>query len=132
MAALRTARWDGTAWSKLGPNPYSGLTFGSGTNSMAVWGQGAGPDELYVMSDVVGANFNGVSRWNGTQWRAAASTSLYYWYLGYTEGKPSKLWSLDPDGPGPAVRTLYAAQTEISAYQTYGATFGSVWVLPSC
>jgi hypothetical protein len=129
VRAQGIARWDGRAWSRLGANPGSGLVAASGTYSMTVWGPPAGQEELYVIADVVGANFLGIARWNGTQWRQAATNSLHYYFLGYQRGFPSSVWSVDPDGSGPLPRTLYAAQTEIAAFQTHGGTWGSVWTL---
>jgi len=85
------AKWDGSAWSAVGPGPSSGIL------ALAAWDDGTG-SALYAgggFSSIGGASAHNIARWNGSSWSS----------LGAGVQSHVKALAVSIDGDGPA---LYA------------------------
>jgi trimeric autotransporter adhesin len=105
VPALNVARWDGSAWSPLGP----GLS-GGAVSAMVVGDLGNGP-RLFVGGNFLFAGtlaVNGIAQWDGSSWSALGT--------GMTGAPNGQAWVkslvVHDDGSGPA---LYAGGHFITA-----------------
>jgi trimeric autotransporter adhesin len=117
LPATRIARWDGTAWSELGP---SGVGISGTVHALASFDDGSG-SALYAAGSFAsagGVSASCIARWNGTTWsQVGGGLNLRVWTL-----------TVFDDGSGPA---LYAG----GEFTTAGGNFahhvakwdGSAW-----
>lgn len=114
------ARWDGTAWSKLGSGIPDGIPF-----ALCAYDDGTGP-ALYAggsFTTTVGAPANYIARWNGSAW------------FGVGTGLGARVIALevyDSDGVGPAPERLIAggwfdSSSFGSSYEHIAAWNGTAW-----
>jgi len=96
VAALRIARWDGSAWMPLG----DGID-GEVVSALAVFDDGAGP-RLYAggkFESAGGIPAAGLAAWDGAAWSVPT--------LPFPQGGVRSMAVFDPDGDGPEPRALY-------------------------
>lgn len=118
--AGNVARWDGSRWVLLG------VGLSSKVESLHMWDpDGPGPEGLQLLAAgwftrSGSVSMKGVARWDGNAWHD----------MGYLGSAPlRRLWTWDPDGPGPGPEVLGASDAS-GSYAYDGASWSTLhpWV----
>ncbi|MEQ8845886.1 MAG: GC-type dockerin domain-anchored protein [Phycisphaerales bacterium] len=116
------ARWDGAAWSPVGP----GTADGALVSALAAFDDGTGP-ALYaggLLGSLGGASVASIARWDGVAWSGLPEYVGFRWYTAL------RAW-----GGGPGGAALYAGFDDAvvawdgEAWSTIGATAQPVYAL---